>query len=466
MDGMHDQDATLNFVVGGMPRGGTTYLGQLFNLHPDVFCYVMETALFRELSIFAADRPLPPENMPVLEAYLRADLRMTVVDGTEESRLATFPRLPKYRNLMLLHGLAEPSGPGLRVWDAARFETFLEALLALFRNGLYGPELFAEGARLLARQFRQVTARPVLGEKTPDNLFHLDALHAADPNLKVFAAVREPHATIESMKRRALRNRGFGDSAFAAEVRGAIADYYHHLRPAYEFSLEAPPGVFHVHRYEDLLRDPAAEMELAFAQLGLETPKVTRRMLPQMSLPTPERFLTDEGVTPAEHRLVEMICGPMLRAFGYEDNAPPLVDAAGFEEGIIPLSGFHAPRGAPINEVWIGRRADLYVLYQGHRKSLYFNLGVNLPPALSVYDVAVEFEVDGVVMHVERVPAQTPWFVVELPLPTDEAHHAIGAFFGARIIVRASAWYVPISVAGAGPDLREISVLVREARLV
>lgn len=459
------QKTGLDFVVCGMPRGGTTFFGQLFNVHPDVYCYFMETGLFRELATFAGERPLPLENLPLLEQWLRTDMHTTLVAGTEEARVQTFRRLLKYREMMCAHGLDEASGPGIRAWDPLSFETWVQDLLGLFRAGLYGSTLYAEAMQLLARYLRRVTTRSLLGEKTPGNLFHLDVMHEADPALKVFCIVREPYSTIESMKRRAMRNAGFGDSAFSAEVLGGITDYYRYLRPAHEFALRAPPGVFHAHRYEDLVRDPVSVMAHVYAQLGLDMPEVAQRVLPHLSLPTDSRHIQDLGLTVAEHRLIEMVAAPMLHGFGYAEMVRETRGEATFEERVLPLSGFHLAHGAPLQDVWMGRRGDLFVLHRGDRSALLLEMGLRVPSVLGLDMVTLDVEVDDEVVQTLRLTSVEPWFSVEVPLAPIASRHAGGDVFGVRVVLRASVSWTPVSIPGEGPDLRDMAMLLRSARL-
>lgn len=452
-----------------MPRGGTTFFGQLFNVHEDVYCYFMETSLFRQLSLFGADRPFAPENLPLLERWLRNELWHSLVEGTDEHRVRKFRRLIRYRELLEEHALTESSGPGIRVWNEQAFETLIRDLLELFRRGLYGKALFAEGLELLRRHFGAVTSRQVLGEKTPDNVFFLDLLHAADPDLKVFCILREPYSTIESMKRRAMRGEAFGDSAFSKEVLGGIADYYRFLVAAYEYSLKAPTGRFHAYRFEDLVRDPGTVMERVYAQLGLGMTEAARQILPQLSIPTDERHTHDLQLTAAEHRLIEMTLGPMLRHFGYPDV---LVEAgpedAEFSEGILPLAGIHvdAGTGGDIADVWMTRRADLLLLYGGDPKWLVLDMGCNFPPELGTDDVTLSFVSGEREIRALTLKPVTTAFTVEIPLDALAGMPAGGDVTGARLVIRSSASYVPFAVAGAGQDLREISFLIRSCRLV
>lgn len=462
---LEDGKGTMKFVVCGMPRGGTTFFGQLFNVHEQVYCYFMETALLRQLQTFGRDRPFPAENLPLLEEWLRLEFRGALVEGTEEKRVRTFRRLVKYRELLAEHGLAEPGGPGIRVWDQETFEPFLQDVLDLFRRGLHGPELFQQGLQLLARHFASVTGRPILGEKTPDNLFVLDALHEAVPALKVFCILREPYSTLESMKRRALRNEPFFDSAFSKEVLGGIVDYYRFMSAAYAYSLRAAPGTFHVYRFEDLVRDPSSVMEQVYAAMGLEMTGAAREILPQMSIPTDSKHVRDLNLTATEHRLIEMILGPMLAHFGYTHGNRAAVDAdePSFSEGVLALAGLHmgGELGNQVSHKWMARQAELFLLYNRDRKKVVLNMGCNFPEALGLGEVAIRVSAGGREVLTLTVPPTLPDFSIAVPLDGLEAMAAGGSIAAIGLKIESSASYTPITVGGLGADIREFSFLIK-----
>lgn len=457
----------MRFVVCGMPRGGTTFFGQLFNVHEDVYCYFMETSLFRQLFTFGRDRPFPAENLPLLEQWLRTEFWGSLVEGTEQARVRKFRRLVKYEDLLARHGLAEPGGPGIRVWNQESFEPFLQELLDLFRNGAYGKDLFQQGLQLLARHFGNVTARRILGEKTPDNLFFLDALHEADPALKAFCILREPYSTLESMKRRALRNEPFFDSAFSKEVLGGIVDYYRFMRAAYVYSLRAAPGSFHVCRFEDLVHDPREVMEQVYAAMGLGMTDAAREILPQLSIPTDKKHIQALDLSATEHRLIEMILGPMLTHFGYAHEAGDgNGSAVDFSEGVIALAGLHmgGELSNQVNDKWMAGQAELFLLYGSDRSKLVLNLGCAFPAALGLQDVVLTISAGDRELLALRLPPALPDFSIEIPLDRLDAMAASDTISAVVLTIASSASYTPITVAGLGADIREFSFLIKSCR--
>lgn len=455
----------LDFVVCGVPRGGTTFFAQLFNVHEDAYCYFMETSLFRQLHTFGRDRPFPVANLDILEQWLRAEFSVGLVEATEEARVRTFRRLARYRELLGSHGLTEPSGPGIRVWDQHSLEPFLQDILGMFRRGLHGSELFEQGLQLLRRNLARVSARPIMGEKTPDNVFFLNDLHRADPTLTAFCTIREPYSTLESMKRRAHRSETFFDSAFSKEFLGGLAQYATWITAAYDYALRAPPGRFHVHRFEDLVRDPASVMERAYSTLGLEMTPAARQILPQMSIPTDKRHLRDLELTATEHRLIQILLGPALEHFGYDVGLGKDPGSSGieFSEGVLPLSGIYldGELSNRIEDKWMSGRADVLLLFGNARRRMQLSLDCSLHAALGIDDAEVTVSVGGRDVATYNVPAGSSAFAIEIPLDETDSMAASRSMRAARLRIASSAAFRPITVEGCGPDMRELSLMIR-----
>lgn len=455
----------MDFLICGMPRGGTTFFGQLFNAHEDVYCYFMETGLIRHLFMFGRDRPFPAENLPVLEQWLRTEMWPTLVDGTKEVRVAKFRRLVKFREILREHGLDESSGPGIRAWDEQSFESFLQDVLALYRSGAYGAPLFLRGMQLLRRYLGDVTGRPVIGEKTPDNLFYIETLQKADPSLKGLCILREPYSTLESMKRRALRSEAFFDSAFSTDVLRGIAEYYRHINAAHVNDVHAEPGRFHVFRFEDLVEDPVEVMARAFNALDLRMTSAACDILPRLSIPTSQKHLIDLELTPGEYHLVELILGPMLRHFGYEctDHAARASSSSQLKETILPLAGIYPNTDAdgPINFNWMAKCAELFLLFGGQRTALILDLKFVFPEGFEHDLVELGITSSGVTMATCEVTPGQDEIRVSVPLDVLRERQPDSPMVGAPLSLHSSASYAPITISGLGSDVRDVSFLIK-----
>lgn len=461
-------DETMSFLVCGMPRGGTTFFAQLFNVHESVYCYFMETAIVRQLHMFGHARPLPAENLGVLEKWLRMQLYGTLVEGTSPERIAKFGRLIRFRKMLEEHGLGEPSGPGVRVWDAAGCERLVGDLMELFRAGLHGPALMQAGLQVMAAHLRTATNRPILGEKTPDNLSYLDMVYAAAPATQVFCILREPYTTIASMRYRALKGETFFDSAFSKEIINGILGYYQSLATANEQARRRGGDGFHVLRYEDLLRDPAGIMGRAFDILGLGTTPAANELLPRLRHPSKRDKVADMQITPRERWLIDSILGPQLRYFGYEDL--PVSDGhldGCVDEMILPLRGIYTD-GAPeavIDHNWMARTAEIFFMVQPSRKKILIQMWPGFPGNLGEGSATLRATIDGKTHAEAQVAVGSGEFCLEIDLPGIDLKSAPNGMRAFTLRLESSLGFEPITVPGAGLDMRELSLLVKSCKL-
>lgn len=70
----------LDFVVGGIPRSGTTAFADALNTHPDVFCYAYETGLLPLTQQIGGHGRIPPASIPMVRGWLREDLYLAMIE--------------------------------------------------------------------------------------------------------------------------------------------------------------------------------------------------------------------------------------------------------------------------------------------------------------------------------------------------------------------------------------------------
>lgn len=472
----NQKEQDLDFIVCGMPRGGTTYLGEMFNAHKDVYCYFMETSVFRQLFLFGRDRPFPKQNIPLLEQWLRAEFKAVLLDSTDPERVVTFRRLTKYKDILKEFGLDEVSGPGIRIVDKHDFECFLKEIVQLYQDGLHGKALFKAGGRVLSRYIRNVTERPILGEKTPDNLFYLENLYEANPKLQVFCVIREPLSTIESMKRRAENNHEVFDSVFSEDLLSSIAEYYKHIKIIYEGCQKFDPSVFHVIRYEDFIESPATIMEGIYGNLGIEQTQASIDIVNQLVMPTPKNHKRELNISAAESKLIDLILGKMLDYFGYDKgffnelglSVSASNNTLGMSEGIIPLSGLHLAAIEKLKEIswtWATRSVSLFLLFNKNRQFIRVSLVADYPMEINLEEVILilssgEQEIGRYTINKGQQELQ---FSIDLAaLPTKEADANI---LCADLQMTATVSYTPLTIPNMGGDMRDFSVLIRSLKL-
>ena len=172
--------AALDFVVGGIPRGGTTAFADAFNRHPDIYCHASESHLVEFAAQMSGMLPIPAAATPAVRAELRRRLQINLIDSVEF-------------NLQM--GSPEPP---LRFGEAD-LDLLADGMAPAFNRRSQGLACADRLSAILARELRQRSGKPLVGEKTPTNALALDQLgwQWTPPNAApVFVVVRRPFAVI------------------------------------------------------------------------------------------------------------------------------------------------------------------------------------------------------------------------------------------------------------------------------
>jgi hypothetical protein len=203
------------FIVGA-PRSGTTLVRDLVDCSPDVSLLVEELQILPQL-IAMASKGCGWEQM---EKVLAGSAH-----GTLRRAAGTWPAKSVFE----------------RELGASTGSRLLDKLLVL-----------------LAQRGDSAQVRYV-GEKTPENIAHLDAITRQWPDARLLFVARDPRATVNSM------HRSWGRSIVrAADIWRRSAGEWR------RWSERRGPSLCHMVRYEDLLRDPRGELSKIFGWLGVE----------------------------------------------------------------------------------------------------------------------------------------------------------------------------------------------------
>ena len=196
--------AALDFVVGGIPRGGTTAFADAFNQHPDIYCHASESHLIEFAAQMAGQFPVSAAALPAVRAELRRCLQINLIDLVEFNLQMGSP------------------DPDLR-FDTADLDLLADEMVAALEYGKQGMACADRLAAILARELRRRSGKPLVGEKTPTNALALDLLgwrRTPTNAAPLFVVVRRPFAVIRSMQAR-LDN---PIDMFAADYRGSLAE--------------------------------------------------------------------------------------------------------------------------------------------------------------------------------------------------------------------------------------------------
>lgn len=294
--------------VCGYYRSGTTLMAGLLQGHPDVVSLPSESRYFGQWRRRLASLP---------EEEMLADLH----DGW--IRRAVSPDgLPPFWSLG-------------RPWEDGddRYAAFTRALFAYTAGRKPSDDLLG----IVAAAFAQGMNPRLWAEKTPTNEFHVPEIVAAYQNARFVHMVRDPRATLASIK---AWNRG----QHLVSVPAAAVE----LRKSFEAACTNVERIgadrYLVVRYEDLVTEPEREMRRVASFLGLDWSDV---------LVTPS---TTANSSNAERRVQGRIHGLSETA-----SAGRVADAIGCAFAAEParVLGYDLPRGS--EAVALATRAYLSV---------------------------------------------------------------------------------------------------------
>lgn len=230
-----------------------------------------------------------------------------------------------------------------RPWDSARVRAFARDLWLESRMGPWGLDrdeveraLLARGAPAgfggLCGEVFACYARgrgrgdaTVLGDKNPGYSLFVSELREVFPSARFIHVVRDPRDNVHSFSR----------VPFDADDTATLAYRWNYYNTAILAASRRSPPSFLRLRYEDLVRNPEAEMERLCRFLDVQfvpemlvrrAPKPAPSWHPYGSVPVSDnlagrwqREMSSEAV-----RLVDWICSPVARELGYDVERPEL----------------------------------------------------------------------------------------------------------------------------------------------
>lgn len=289
------QPRVIAFVVG-TSRGGTTWLSKVLNCHPQIVCFGESGFFGRHWFIPDADGRLTPAQV--------GEMLEGAVGGKWGPHTGEVGRL-KCANT-----------PQLR--DALR-----SGLAPMVEHGGSVAEVFAA----YAGAFGSTEGKPLVVEKTPHHVNHVDRILAAVPDAKFIVTLRDPYAFMRSYK--------FQGQQYDAARRAQSEKLYHPITCAliwrrYFRSVEA---LDHQHAERVFRFDigSIAEHEdttLAELQkfLGVDTASLAGLVeRDNSSFPGQQR----EELSPADVWWMNRIAGREIQQGGYQKRSAPITAAPG-----------------------------------------------------------------------------------------------------------------------------------------
>jgi hypothetical protein len=308
----------LDFIVGGIPRGGTTAFADALNQHPDIFCYAAETSLLPFAQEIGGHGPVPAGSVPAVRSLLQGMLRQNLVEMVEFNLALGSPDLLVRFSPADINHIAAEITRGIDPRGDAR-------------------PLIDIASATLAGELRQRSGRAVVGEKTPTNITALAAdgrPATGDGGPAVFAIVRRPFAVIRSMRARLANNADHFASAFRGDTAQQAGFF---VRFALACARMAGRGA-HLHRYESFAGNPRDVLPGVLAAIGVPA---TGRSIDAIARQIDFRTRANDRAwfSHADQAIIDAITEPALAALGYARDPRSRAAEVALQPGWRVLSG-------------------------------------------------------------------------------------------------------------------------------
>ena len=190
----------------------------------------------------------------------------------------------------------------------------------------------ADGIRAIYRSYADARGKPRYGDKTPSYMQRLHLLERVFPDAQYVHLVRDGRdagLSFREMRRKPRLNlaRPRGIASFASQWKLEVEG-------ARELGRRVGPERYHELRYEDLVRDPEAELRrvASFLELDFEPGMLAYHASVDASAladhpllaepPRPDTRRWREQLSPADTQIFEAIAGDTLSSLGYERFYP------------------------------------------------------------------------------------------------------------------------------------------------
>lgn len=456
----------MDFLVGGLPRGGTTITADLFNFHPEAYCLAHESQVLPLCASIGDSGPIAPQHIDTLRVVLwrQNDHVLRVVAGHNSAR-----GVAAYENSVKILGDRAPRPPCRIVFDEPRVNRFTDALVELFKAGLYGRELLTKCMGALRNEIRRDVSARYIGEKSPPNVFAIAKFGLLGARAAVIMK-REPFAFMRSMRQVDTGDKQLNE-AFRKpiwEMAGLYREY------AAAIGGLSPSSRMIVADYAELLAAPDKFARRMFVALGL-SPNVNAIAEAASRVTAVSTGRSWEAFSPAERALIWRLTADARAMLGFRDeyfakmgfNDRALGDYEIEANAVHPLSGFR-PTGQNEN-LWLGEDGWIALETTPDCERVAFTFWANYPRSLldvgqsakiEIYTQGARKPIGG--CEIAGGEARLATISVELKDVPPIIENSTGAV---RVLgIRPSLSYKPICMPasdGLGPDYRRASAMLR-----
>jgi hypothetical protein len=233
----------------------------------------------------------------------------------------------------------------------------------------------ADGIRAIYRSYADARGKPRYGDKTPSYMQSLDLLDRVFSEAQYVHLVRDGRdagLSFLAMRRKPRFNlaRPRGIASFASQWKLEVEG-------ARELGGRLGPECYHELRYEDLVREPEAQLHRVASFLGLEfepgmlayhagVDASTLQDHPLLAKPpTPDTRRWQEQLSPADAQIFEAIAGDTLSALGYERACPEPSSRARAYAALVDAS-YRTRLASWKGSLAFARRSPAWRLRQAH----------------------------------------------------------------------------------------------------
>jgi len=309
----------LDFVVGGIPRGGTTAFADALNQHPEVFCYSSETGLLPLAQQIGCSGPVPSKSIPEIRRWLHDELYENIVNMVQWNLDAGSPVPPVRYKKSDIDRIVYAVLDGQRTYGHAKTLTDIASVA-------------------LAREFRERSGKIFVGEKTPGNIFALDVRRNArfDANgaAPFFVVARRPFPVIFSMRGRLANKADPYASVFAGDGAQQAGFYVRHALACARLVRRGA----HLLRYEAFAGNARDMLPKVLSAIGAS---VDGRSIDAINRQIDYLNRNDvrDRFSSAEQATIDALTEPVLMSLGYGRDPHSRSAEVVFELGCRVLSG-------------------------------------------------------------------------------------------------------------------------------
>lgn len=449
----------LDFIISGIPRGGTTLFGEILNGHENIYCYFAETSLLELLNIFGHSRPFPKENINILRTYLMQSLENNLIRKIDNLNFRNDINL--YINTICKEGL------GYNLIKEQELESFVNIIIRLFEAGLYGKSLYEAGTEVIAKYISRGTERKIKGEKTPSNIKVAGSLLESN-KLIAFNIVREPFETIMSMLKRAKRSDSYWDKGFSNSFYLSLGTYLQYLREILRIQNSFHNGNSYLFRFEDFTQYPSQILNKVFSALNINASEdaliFANNLIKHRNLNSPKEL----GFSEIEIAILMLVLRDYMNLLVYNNDfyrSRGLEIDYSFkvlediEKPIIPLFGFYQ-NGQNLQNCWMAKESALLFILPKEVKQITLDFYSNFPEDMD--SVSLTVYCNGYLNQIINLDEKTENFSILIDLNNILLYQVNSSQVYLRLEMNSSKGFTPITYPGRGLDIRELSFFLQD----